>query len=138
MFAAGVTAMLDDIQRSLFEKARGFRDANIRRIDAWNEFCAWFTPANKEKPEAHGGFALSHWCGGAACETRANDDLAVTIRCIPLEQEPGEGHGCVVCGQPSRGRVLFAKDSRQKLTTCRRSGTICPVLRGKLRGHGSL
>ena len=54
------------------------------KIDTKEEFYAFFTPKNKEKPELHGGFALSHWCGNADCEEKIKEELKVTIRCIPF------------------------------------------------------
>ncbi len=107
-FVAGISALLEDIQRGLFERARAFRDAHTRPIDSWEDFRAFFTPANPEKPEIHGGFARSHWCGGAACERRINEELSVTIRCIPRDGEPEAG-ACVLCGASSPRRVVFAK-----------------------------
>jgi prolyl-tRNA synthetase len=41
-------------------------------------------------------------------ETKVQDDLKVTIRCIPLDAEPEEGR-CIISGEPSPRRVLFAK-----------------------------
>jgi prolyl-tRNA synthetase len=35
-------------------------------IDDRSDFYTFFTPLNNaEKPEIHGGFAMSHWCGSA-------------------------------------------------------------------------
>jgi len=108
-FVEGAAALLDDIQHTLFERADAMRRAHTVDIDNWNDFTAFFTPENREQPEAHGGFAMAHWCGEAACEAKANDDLSVTIRCIPLDRTDGAAGACVVCGKPGPGRVLFAK-----------------------------
>ncbi|MBN2188666.1 MAG: proline--tRNA ligase [Chitinispirillaceae bacterium] len=107
-FVSKVTAILDDIQKNLFEKARALRDANMKTIDTRKEFYDYFTPKNAEKPEIHGGFALCHWNGKAAVEEQVRNDLSVTIRCIPIDakEEPGT---CVISGEPSQRRVIFAK-----------------------------
>ncbi|MBM3498570.1 MAG: proline--tRNA ligase [Armatimonadetes bacterium] len=108
-FVSSLAGMLDQIQRGLFSRAQAFRDANMREIDEAAEFAAFFTPQNAEKPEIHGGFALSRWCGEAACEAQANDELSVSIRCIPFDsREHGEGP-CIACGKPATQRVVFAK-----------------------------
>jgi prolyl-tRNA synthetase len=103
-----VSEILEDIQRTLFERAKAYRDANLRNVDAWSDLVAFFTPKNAERPEIHGGFAMAPWCGGAACEAKVKDDLKVTIRCVPEGATPEAGR-CVVCGEASPRRVLFAK-----------------------------
>jgi prolyl-tRNA synthetase len=41
-------------------------------------------------------------------EEQIKNDLKVTIRCIPFDK--GEGPGkCVITGEPSSQRVVFAK-----------------------------
>lgn len=105
---SSVKNLLDDIQNSLYQKAVDFQNANIKKIDSKEEFYAFFTPKNKERPEIHGGFAYSHWSGDPEVEEIIKNDLNVTIRCIPLDspEEPGT---CVISGKPSSRRVLFAK-----------------------------
>jgi len=109
-FAANVTTILDEIQDALYERACAFRDEHTRQIDGKDEFCEFFTaPDSGGGPTPiHGGFALTHWSGDPAVEATINDDLGVTIRCVPIEgdDEPGT---CPFSGQPSAQRVLFAK-----------------------------
>jgi prolyl-tRNA synthetase len=108
-FVAGVVDLLEDIQASLFTRAKAFMEEHTRAIDDWDAFTAFFTPENADKPEIHGGFALSHWCDGDACEQKINDELKVTIRCIPADRAESGTGACVACGEPSSGRVVFAK-----------------------------
>jgi len=105
---ATLPAILDEIQQNLFDRALAYREENTRPIDDKEAFYAWFTAENEDKPEIHGGFALSHWCGDGACEEKIKNDLKVTIRCIPFEGEEEEGT-CICCGKPSKKRVIFAK-----------------------------
>ncbi len=107
-FLQDVTAILDDIQHQLYERARAFQETHTQRLDDREAFEAYFTPLSVEKPEIHGGFALSHWCGDARCEKQIKEKHNVTIRCIPLETIREEG-GCVCCGRPSSERVVWAK-----------------------------
>ena len=108
-FAASVSGLLDEIQNNLLERARAFSDEHTREIGTWDDFVAFFTPQNREKPEIHGGFALSHWCGNADCEDKLNEDLSVTIRCIPFDSKEFGAAPCVVCGTEGEDRVVFAK-----------------------------
>nr|MDK2851121.1 prolyl-tRNA synthetase [Candidatus Cloacimonadota bacterium] len=99
---------LSEIQDIYYQRALAFREKNTVKIDSKDEFYAFYTAKNKNKPEIHGGFAHSHWCGDPACEEQIKADLKVTIRCIPFDKEIEEGH-CIVCGKPSHERVIFAK-----------------------------
>ena len=107
-FLQDFTAMLEDIQHQLFERARIFQETHTQALDDRQTFERYFTPRNAEKPEIHGGFAVSHWCGDAQCEKQIKEQLNVTIRCIPLEN-PREAGACVCCGRPSGERVVWAK-----------------------------
>jgi len=105
---AQIPAILQSIQDALYARALVYRDANTRPVNSREEFYAFFTPKDANKPEIHGGFAKAHWCGCGKCEEVIKTDLKVTIRCIPFDAVEEEG-ACVVCGQPSKKRVLWAK-----------------------------
>ena len=105
---SGIAARLQAIQDNLLARAKAFRESHTRRIDTWEELKAFFTAANPERPEIHGGFALCHWNGSAEVEKRLKEELKVTIRCIPLGA-PAEPGKCVVTGEPSPRRVVMAK-----------------------------
>jgi prolyl-tRNA synthetase len=101
-FTAAIADVLADIQKNLFDRACAFRTANTREIDSWDDFVAFFK-------EGRGGLALAHWDGTEETEQKINDELSVTIRCIPFDFEKGGEGKCVVSGNPSKGRVVFAK-----------------------------
>ena len=103
-----VCAILDDIQATLLARATAFRDSQTKVMETREEFYAFFTPKNADKPEIHGGFALAHWNGSAKVEEQIKEDLKVTIRCIPFEDAPEAGT-CLFTGEPSRQRVIWAK-----------------------------
>jgi prolyl-tRNA synthetase len=107
-FIEQVGTVLDDIQDALFQRALNYRETHTRAIDEKGAFYDFFTPRNSTKPEIHGGFARSHWCGSASCEAKIKEDLTVTIRCLPFNA-PKEDGRCICCGAPSAGRVVFAK-----------------------------
>jgi prolyl-tRNA synthetase len=106
--ATGAGDILDQIQRSLFDKALAFQKANTRKIDSLDEFKEYFTAKNPSKPEIHGGFALCHFGGEDPKIAELLADLKVTPRCIPLEgeKEPGK---CIFTGRPSAQRIIFGK-----------------------------
>jgi prolyl-tRNA synthetase len=95
-----IVAILRDMQKGLFEKARKFRDANMHEVNDYADF--------KKRIEEPGGFFLAHWDGTGATETRIQEETKATIRCIPFDRPKEEGK-CMVTGQPSAGRVVFAR-----------------------------
>ena len=94
-----VEQLLADIQNNIFEKARKFRDENIREVNTYEEF--------KEEIEK-GGFIYAHWDGTAETEALIKEETKATIRCIPENMEATPGV-CMVTGKPSARRVLFAR-----------------------------
>ena len=94
-----VSNLLDEIQKNLFERAAKYRDENIEEVDSYEEF--------KTKVE-DGGFYLAHWDGTAETEEKVKQETKATIRCIPLDGDKTEGK-CMVTGNPSKQRVIFAK-----------------------------
>ncbi len=107
-FTGGIVRILEEMQNNYYSRALSFQKEYTRHIDDKEEFNEFFTPKNQEKPELHGGFAMSHWCGSEACENKIKEDLSVTIRCIPLNSEPEKGV-CIHCDNSSDRRVVFAK-----------------------------
>ena len=107
-FVDQAAAILEEMQAGLLAKATAYRDANTVKIDTKEEFYAFFTAQNPNKPEIHGGFALAHWNGSREVEEKIKDDLKVTIRCIPFDglEEAGQ---CILTGEPSQRRVVWAK-----------------------------
>ncbi len=112
-----IAAILGEMQDGLLARARAFRDENTKVLHDRKAFDAFFTPKNADKPEIHGGFAIASWCGSPKCEADVKEALKVTIRCIPTGGFEGapwaaaltEKGPCVVCGQASERRVVFAK-----------------------------
>ena len=88
------------IQDNLFNTAKDYRETHITKVDTWDEF--------KEVLDEKGGFVEAHWDGTAETEDKIKDLTKATIRCIPLNAEKEDGK-CVLTGNPSTQRVLFAK-----------------------------
>ncbi|MBO9665890.1 MAG: proline--tRNA ligase, partial [Bdellovibrio sp.] len=102
-FVQNISALLQEIQDGLFEKAKAFRDENIKKITSLSDFETYFKGEENSAP----GFALVPWCeDGIGHEILAK--LKVTPRCAPLKQEPISGN-CIFSGKPATKWVLFAK-----------------------------
>jgi prolyl-tRNA synthetase len=107
-FIGAIGDILSEIQDGLYQEALEFREAHTIPIDTKEEFYEFFTARNSEKPEIHGGFALTHWNRSAEVEEQIKADLKVTIRCLP-SSESGEPGTCPFSGDPSPQRVIWAK-----------------------------
>jgi len=97
--AERIPQLLEDIQVAIYQKAKNFRDSNIRDASTWEEF--------KELLETKGGFIRAHWDGTDETETQIKNETKATIRCIPLDANEEAGT-CIFSGKPSNKRVLFA------------------------------
>jgi len=91
--------MLDDIQKSLFDRAHSYRSAQTTSVDSFEEF--------KQVLEEKGGFILAHWDGTAETENKIKEETKATIRCQLLDTEDETG-ACIYSGEPSARRVVFA------------------------------
>jgi prolyl-tRNA synthetase len=92
--------LLEEIQQNLYNRALSFREENTSKVDSWEEFVRILD----EKP----GFVSAHWDGTAETEEAIKEKTKATIRCIPLNNQLEEGK-CILTGQPSTQRVLFAR-----------------------------
>ncbi len=92
-----VSGLLDEIQRSLLERATAFLNANIHQPGDYEEL----------KSIVADGWAFAWWCESPECEAKIKEDTKATSRNIPFDQS-GEGR-CVVCGRPAKVRAYFAR-----------------------------
>jgi prolyl-tRNA synthetase len=96
---AYVKNLLEDIQQNIYRKALENRKNRMITVETYNEF--------KEKIE-EGYFIMAHWDGTLETENRIKTETKATIRCIPFDGDKTPGK-CMVTGQPSVQRVLFAR-----------------------------
>jgi prolyl-tRNA synthetase len=95
-----VPALLDDIQRNIYQRALKFREEHTTEVNSYEEF--------KKVLDDKGGFVSAHWDGTVESEAAIKEQTKATIRCIPLDAKQEEGK-CVYSGKPSARRVLFAR-----------------------------
>ncbi len=94
-----IQSLLEDIQNTIYSKAKAYQQNNIHVVNTWAEF-----EATLEK----GGFVSAHWDGTPETEEKIKDETKATIRCIPLDNNLEEGV-CILSGKASKQRVLFAR-----------------------------
>ena len=93
-------ALLEEIQKGIYDKALAFRKENTHRIDTWDDFRDFFKKGS--------GFVEAHWNGKTDSEIEIQNQTKATIRNIPLNAEAESGQ-CILTGEPSSKRVVFAK-----------------------------
>ncbi len=95
-----IKELLNTIQQAMYDKAKAFREERITKTDNWDEFVQLL--------DTKGGFVSAHWDGTGETEDKIKELCKATIRCIPLDNPLEEGK-CILTGNPSTQRVLFAR-----------------------------
>ena len=93
-----IPALLEDIQKSLYEKALANREAHTYTAKSLDEM--------KSILAEHTGFIKSMWCGDLACEEKVKEETGMPSRCMPFEQEH-IADTCPVCGKPANKMVVW-------------------------------
>lgn len=97
---AYVADLLETIQENIYKKALDFRTEKTTEVNSYEEF--------KEVLNNKGGFIMAHWNGSAEIEQKIKEETKATIRCILLNGDKTPGK-CMVTGEPSAQRVVFAR-----------------------------
>ena len=97
-----IRALLADVQRTLLERARAFRDEHTQRVDSYDAF--------KQAMEGRPGFVIAPWCGSTHCETRIKTETQATIRNMPADLAAPQHVAvpqdrCVRCDNPARAEA---------------------------------
>jgi prolyl-tRNA synthetase len=95
-----VTRLLEEIQNSLFSKAKKILEEDTVMVKTYDEF--------KNVLKEKGGFIRTSWCGDTTCEEKVKDETGATIRIVPFEKEETFSK-CFHCGQEAKEVVYFAR-----------------------------
>ncbi len=97
-----VKETLDDIQKSLFDKAKKHLTSSIVKTEVWSEFLELI---KKKK------LVNTYFCGNEDCEDMIKDETGgATSRCTPLDAREPEGKRCVRCGKEAKVEIYFSKN----------------------------
>jgi prolyl-tRNA synthetase len=96
--AAGVQALLADIQKNLFDIALAFRMEHTADTHTMDELVR----------QVNSGYAKAMWCGSRTCEDSIKELTSATSRNMPFDQTP-IGSTCVCCSKPADKVMYFAK-----------------------------
>ncbi len=93
-----IPEILDEIHRIMSDK--------VRRTLVENTHTAGTFEQLREITAGRGGFVKTMWCGDESCELRVKDELGVSSRCIPLEQEHISDK-CPICGGEAKHMIVW-------------------------------
>ena len=95
-----VPELLQEVHDGLYQKALDSRAAMTFTAKDYAEL--------KDIADNKPGFIKAMWCGERECEDKLKDELGITSRCIPFEQEQ-LSDTCVCCGKPAKHMLYWGK-----------------------------
>jgi prolyl-tRNA synthetase len=100
MSSAWLREKLAHIQTAMFEKARAFRDQNIRDASTYDDL--------KKIIAEQGGFVRAFFKPDRTSESKIKEQTKATVRCI-LPTDKGQAGQCIYTGETTDCKVLFAQ-----------------------------
>jgi prolyl-tRNA synthetase len=105
--APRIVAMLEQIQRSYLEQAvTRLATRTAHGISGLEEFRNWFDVDENDANAS--GFVRAPW-SEAPESLSLLEDMKVSVRCLPFDQDLPDGSACVLTGKPAVTEALFAK-----------------------------
>ncbi len=95
-----VIKLVDEIQQSLYTKAKKFLDAHIIEAENYEAF--------KKNLNEKMGIIKAIWCTKRECEEGIKQETGATIRAISFDEKQTTGR-CLYCGEEGRKIAYFAR-----------------------------
>jgi len=96
-------ALLDEVQRAMFERAVEFRRANTYSTESYDEFKEIIGSEKR-------GFVRVKWAEDSEAELKIKEETKATLRVIPFDQPEGGVQGkCFYTGKPATCEAIFAR-----------------------------
>jgi len=95
-------ALLEEVQRALFQRALEFQAKNTHATDSYEEF--------KRIIAEDRGFVRVKWAEDSQAELAIKEETKATLRVIPFDQPEGGVKGkCIYTGKPATCEAIFAR-----------------------------
>jgi prolyl-tRNA synthetase len=102
-----ISSILEQIQAGYFElAAERLASRTARGIENLDEFREWFEGDDEDASAS--GFVRAPW-SEAAESASLLEELRVSVRCIPFDQQLAPGSACVLTGKPAVVEAVFGK-----------------------------
>ncbi len=95
-----VAEILESMQKELLAKAKAHREAHTFVAKTYEEL--------KDIADNKPGFIKTMWCGNVECEEKVKEELQITSRCMPFEQET-LSECCPICGEKATTMIYWGK-----------------------------
>lgn len=96
-----LSEILETMQADMLAKAKAFLESHISDAHNYEEL--------KDAAATKPGFIRAMWCGDEACELKIKEDMTVTSRCMPFDDQEQIAATCVCCGKPAHKLVYWGK-----------------------------
>jgi prolyl-tRNA synthetase len=95
--------LLENIQTSMFQKAKKFQQENTFRAETYDEF--------KQILAEKKGFIRVPWSEDSMAELKIKEETKATVRVIPFDQPEGglKGKKCFYTGEQATCEAIFAR-----------------------------
>jgi prolyl-tRNA synthetase len=104
---AKIDSILEQMQAGYFEQAaERLSSRTAGEIKGLEEFRAWFE--SDDEDAAASGFVRAPW-SEVAESAAILEELKVSVRCIPFDQQLAPGSACVLTGEPAVVEAVFGK-----------------------------
>ena len=95
-----IPELLEAVHNGMYNKALQRREQMTYVAHNYEEL--------KSIAENKPGFIKTMWCGERECEDRLKEELGITSRCMPLNQE-NLGETCACCGKKAKTMIYWGK-----------------------------
>ena len=93
-----IPAQLEALRKDLYERALANREKRTWAATTMDEV--------KELAKTNTGYIKTMWCGDLACEMKMKEEVGLSSRCMPFEQEH-LSDVCPCCGKPAKTMVYW-------------------------------
>ena len=95
-----IPRLLNELAKNIYNRALENRENRTWSATTMDEV--------KELAEKNNGYIKTMWCGDQACEEKMKEEVGLSSRCMPFEQEK-ISDVCPCCGKPANLMVYWGK-----------------------------
>jgi len=102
-FIRNITNILEEIHTNILLRATELRDSNISECQDLTAFEDHWSSSDQP------GWLITPWAGSNQEELDLSKKHKISIRCFPSDQQNGEESSCMITGEPTKTRAIWAR-----------------------------